>query len=108
MDNGKTASPPDVGFRRTNGGPGGQAAQLINVIPPRREDLQPKYAQTLQAEDDEGDHGWYGSMSKFSNPPHYHRMLMIYSQHSRFLRRIHGSNPMLRRLPQPLQASQPR
>ena len=83
MENGKTASPPDVGFRRTNGmpgGPGGQAAnQLINVIPPRREDLQPRYAQTLQAEDDEGDHGWYGSMSKSKGYSLCRRILTTHS-----------------------------
>ena len=49
------------GFR--NGAPGGDS-RLINVQPPRREDLQPAYAQTLQGEsDDAGSHGWYGSMS---------------------------------------------
>lgn len=38
--------------------------RLINVQPPRREDLQPAYAQTLQGEsEDAGAHGWYGSMS---------------------------------------------
>ncbi|MCJ1313736.1 hypothetical protein MMC25_007416 [Agyrium rufum] len=38
-------------------------APLINVQPPRREDLQPSYAQTIQP-DTEGEdmHGWYGSM----------------------------------------------
>jgi len=34
---------------------------LIKVQPPRREDLQPNYAQTLQDADAET-HGWYGSM----------------------------------------------
>lgn len=58
LDNGKGGSitPPAVGFRPQNGG-------LIKVQPPRREDLQPSYAQTLQG-DEEQNHGWYGSMSK--------------------------------------------
>ena len=50
------------GFRK--GAPGSDN-RLINVQPPRREDLQPAYAQTLQGEsDDAGSHGWYGSMSR--------------------------------------------
>jgi erythrocyte band 7 integral membrane protein len=36
---------------------------MVNVQPPRREDLQPSYAQTLVGESDQGNHGWYGSMS---------------------------------------------
>lgn len=60
MDNGK-ATAPSAGFR--NGNAGGSGA-LINVQPPRREDLQPAYAQTLMGEsEDAGTHGWYGSMS---------------------------------------------
>ncbi len=62
MDNGK-ATVPSTGFR--NGNVGGNGA-LINVQPPRREDLQPAYAQTLQGEsEDAGTHGWYGSMSMY-------------------------------------------
>merc|ERR1712230_167682 len=45
LDNGKSPTPP-VGFRPQNGG-------IIKVQPPRREDLQPSYAQTLQG-DEEG------------------------------------------------------
>ena len=56
-----TQSPPSganaVGFRPANGG-------VINVQPPRREDLQPSYAQKLQGDTDEETHGWYGGMSK--------------------------------------------
>ncbi|KAI9801514.1 MAG: hypothetical protein M1833_002746 [Piccolia ochrophora] len=37
--------------------PGG----VIHVEPPKREDLQPSYAQTL-GEEDNGAHGWYGAM----------------------------------------------
>ena len=63
MDNGK--APAQNGFR--NGVPGGANGGVINVQPPRREDLQPAYAQTLQGEsEDAGSHGWYGSMSTCS------------------------------------------
>jgi len=60
MDNGKTASPSNghasAGFRPQNGG-------VIKVQPPRREDLQPSYAQTLQGEsEDNNTNGWYGSL----------------------------------------------
>lgn len=59
MDNGKTASPSNghaAGFRPQNAG-------VIKVQPPRREDLQPSYAQTLQGEsEDSATHGWYGAM----------------------------------------------
>lgn len=40
----------------------GRDAPLINVEPPRREDLQPSYAQNLVGESEQGTHGWYGSM----------------------------------------------
>ena len=62
--NGKAPLATNGGFR--NGAPGGGDNRLINVQPPRREDLQPAYAQTLQGEsEDAGSHGWYGSMSIF-------------------------------------------
>lgn len=35
---------------------------LVAVNPPRREDLQPSYAQLLPPQEDDGTHGWYGSM----------------------------------------------
>ncbi len=57
---GKNSGANAVGFRPQNGMGG-----LIKVQPPRREDLQPSYAQTLQG-DEEQNHGWYGSMSKYS------------------------------------------
>ena len=61
MDNGKAPQSTN-GFR--NGAPGGGNGGVINVQPPRREDLQPAYAQTLQGEsEDAGTHGWYGAMS---------------------------------------------
>ncbi|OBT66449.1 hypothetical protein VE03_04899 [Pseudogymnoascus sp. 23342-1-I1] len=41
---------------------GSHNAPLINVEPPRREDLQPSYAQNLVGESEQGTHGWYGSM----------------------------------------------
>ncbi len=70
--NGKGTVTPPVGFRPTNGRPNGAPAPisgLINVQPPRREDLQPAYAQILQGEsEDAGTHGWYGSMSKLLAP----------------------------------------
>jgi erythrocyte band 7 integral membrane protein len=69
MDNGKSPSGPyaNGASRLTNGGPGTLDNNMINVQPPRREDLQPAYAQTLKGEsEDVGSHGWYGSMSTFS------------------------------------------
>lgn len=46
-----------------------QISSAIRVQPPRREDLQPAYAQTLQGEsEDAATHGWYGSMSMFFSP----------------------------------------
>jgi erythrocyte band 7 integral membrane protein len=51
-----------TGFRPTHT-PGRNDNPMVNVEPPRREDLQPSYAQTLHG-DDAGAHGWYGSMSK--------------------------------------------
>lgn len=36
---------------------------LVKVQPPRREDLQPSYAQVIKPDtEDEAQHGWYGSM----------------------------------------------
>ncbi|CZT47597.1 related to stomatin [Rhynchosporium secalis] len=50
-----------AGFRPSNApGRGGNA--LLVVEPPKRDDLQPSYAQTLAGESDQGTHGWYGSM----------------------------------------------
>lgn len=51
------------GARPQNNTPGRSDNPLVNVQPPRREDLQPSYAQTLHG-DDQSSHGWYGSMSK--------------------------------------------
>jgi len=50
--NGKGAA---TGFRPQNGG-------IVKVQPPRREDLQPSYAQTLFGDGEADMHGWYGAM----------------------------------------------
>ncbi|RDL41236.1 uncharacterized protein BP5553_01215 [Venustampulla echinocandica] len=49
------------GSRPSRTRPGASGGPMVNVEPPRREDLQPSYAQVLQ-NDDVGAHGWYGSM----------------------------------------------
>jgi erythrocyte band 7 integral membrane protein len=74
LDNGIAKDTDDVrkapGGSSVNGGfrpthtPGRSDSPMVNVEPPRREDLQPSYAQTLAGESDQGNHGWYGSMSK--------------------------------------------
>ncbi len=57
MPNGKVSA-NNLGFRSKNSG-------VIQVQPPRREDLQPSYAQTLHGDESEAEmHGWYGGMSK--------------------------------------------
>ena len=53
------------GFRPSHT-PGRSDNPMVNVQPPRREDLQPSYAQTLTGESDQGNHGWYGSMSRLA------------------------------------------
>ena len=65
QDTGKKIAAPAAqngGFRPAN--IGGVGHSLVSVQPPKREDLQPAYAQILGAEEDEGTHGWYGGMSK--------------------------------------------
>lgn len=53
-----------VGFKPTTGHVVGRSDNpMVTVQPPRREDLQPSYAQTLVGESDQI-HGWYGGMSK--------------------------------------------
>jgi hypothetical protein len=54
--------PVVVGFKAHHA-PGRSDNPLIAVEPPRREDLQPSYAQVL-AGDDGAAHSWYGSMSR--------------------------------------------
>ena len=56
---------PSNGSSSRPGGLGNVSNKLIDVQPPKREDLQPSYAQML-GESDTGAHGWYGSMSKLS------------------------------------------
>ena len=60
MDAGKNLSPSG----RPNGGGARPRAvnNIISVEPPRREDLQPSYAQVLHGDDDVAAHGWYGGM----------------------------------------------
>lgn len=69
MSTAAESSKIDTGLpAKTNGGirhqPEREQNPLMNVTPPRREDLQPSYAQTLAGESDAGTHGWYGGMSK--------------------------------------------
>lgn len=62
FDTGKGSASPergDRGFRPTHAANG-----TIKVQPPRREDLQPSYAQMLQGETEAETHGWYGAMSR--------------------------------------------
>jgi erythrocyte band 7 integral membrane protein len=63
LDAGSSSKPVNGGFRPSHT-PGRADNPLINVQPPKREDLQPSYAQTLTGESDQGNHGWYGSMSE--------------------------------------------
>ncbi|KAH8600730.1 hypothetical protein B0O99DRAFT_563739 [Bisporella sp. PMI_857] len=59
--NGGPANP--TGFRPSGKNtPGRNDNPIITVQPPKREDLQPSYAQTLSGDNDAGAHGWYGSM----------------------------------------------
>jgi hypothetical protein len=62
--NGKDNASPVRGFQPRHGENG-----VIKVQPPRREDLQPSYAQMLQGETEPDAHGWYGSMSMFAPTP---------------------------------------
>jgi hypothetical protein len=53
---------------------------LINVQPARLNDLQPKYAQRIQHDDDNPDlHGWYAGFGKSCKIPLY---------------QLHRSNPL--------------
>ena len=96
------------GFRPSHN-PNGLSNPMVNVQPPRREDLQPSYAQTLAGESDTGAHGWYGSMSKLSPCiPYRHASIanmVARSQRTWFLHWNHGRLPLLYLLSQPIQAS---
>ncbi|EHK99865.1 Band 7/SPFH [Glarea lozoyensis ATCC 20868] len=57
----KDATPTNGDYRASGTTAGRSDNPLVHVEPPRREDLQPSYAQVLQG-DDTAAHGWYGSM----------------------------------------------
>jgi regulator of protease activity HflC (stomatin/prohibitin superfamily) len=59
--NGQPSSSGLNGVGYSSRTPGRADNPLVNVQPPKREDLQPSYAQML-GESDTGAHGWYGSM----------------------------------------------
>ena len=111
-------------------------AALVQVQPPKREDLQPRYAQVLSADEGEGN-GWYGAMSTSpslplskSHPippqPKQRDLLLLPlllhtsqtnnatltqsspSQHPRRRRRQPRRNPLLHSLPEPLQTRKSR
>lgn len=86
-------------------GPGNRMGPIM-VQPPRREDLQPSYAQTLQGESDSSSHGWYGGMSEYTRLRRYYLyVLTTDSQPPRILYWKLRSRPLLHLLPQPIQAS---
>jgi len=62
VDAGKASASHDTGFRPHDNG-------IIKVVPPKREDLQPSYAQILQGETEAEAYGWYGSMSTYYLSP---------------------------------------
>lgn len=50
-------------YDNMNGADRRHEGPLVKVEPPRREDLQPSYAQVIKPDtEDESQHGWYGSM----------------------------------------------
>jgi len=54
--NSSNQNPGAIGFRPTNGG-------IVKVQPPRKEDLQPSYAQVIEGNETHAEtHGWYGSI----------------------------------------------
>ena len=72
MDTGNGKAPLNGGASSNRKPP--NTSGLVTVEPPRREDLQPAYAQLLHGDDDASAHGWYGAMSMcfrhFSSPFH--------------------------------------
>ncbi|KAH8819971.1 stomatin family protein-like protein [Xylogone sp. PMI_703] len=62
VDLGATTNGGSSAPHRAQGNAGRSSDPIVNVQPPRREDLQPSYAQTIQGDPDAGAHGWYGSM----------------------------------------------
>lgn len=97
--NGTSSPNPAVGFRPANGG-------VIKVQPPRREDLQPSYAQTLQG-DEETNHGWYGGMSESAITLSAYASTNLRSQLPWLLHWFLRIDPLLHSVPQPIQACQP-
>lgn len=62
---GKNGASNGTGFKPATGHQVGRSDNpMVAVQPPRREDLQPSYAQNLVGESDQV-HGWYGGMSVF-------------------------------------------
>lgn len=80
-DTAKPSAPSANGRARPTG------EGMIHVQPPKREDLQPSYAQHIHG-DDAAAHGWYGGMSKRNRLKSLRRSLTCPSQHHRILRRI--------------------
>lgn len=77
-----TAIPRAAHKHDTNGGfrpPSGDGGALINVQPPRREDLQPSYAENLVGESEQGNHGWYGAMSASPSVSEISRLFFSFS-----------------------------
>jgi hypothetical protein len=95
--NGAGGSSALNGGFRPNHTPGRVDNPMVNVQPPRREDLQPSYAQTLVGESDQGNHGWYGSMSKSHHAiaPTRIKLTSPRSQLSGFMYWNHGRFPLL-------------
>jgi hypothetical protein len=71
--------------------PGNISNKLIDVQPPKREDLQPSYAQML-GESDTGAHGWYGSMSKSSHQKSMRTRITTNSKYSRYIGFMYWNN----------------
>jgi hypothetical protein len=90
--------PGSGGVNGTRSVPGRVDNPILSVQPPRREDLQPSYAQTLVGESEQGNHGWYGSMSKDSQ---FHIIALQpsltnrYSQWIGYIRWNYGRIPLL-------------
>lgn len=63
-DNSTSKAPLDGEQQNQNGSARReQGDRIIKVQPPRREDLQPSYAQIIKPDtEDASQHGWYGSM----------------------------------------------
>lgn len=86
--NGKAALQVPSGSNsiRANGEP------MVKVQPPRREDLQPSYAQIIKADtEDAAQHGWYGSktISSSNKPSEHTDILTPSSRHDLRPRLLH-------------------